>query len=315
MTGADVRSAEPSGLPFGIAAYVFWGLLPLYFKLLPEVSPLEMVSSRILFSLVFMIGVLALTGAMREFGRTLRHRATMMAMAGSATLICFNWLTYIWAVNNDHVMASSLGYFLNPLINVLLGVLVLKEKLRRVQIAAICVAAIGVIIMAASALNMLWVSLVLALTFAFYGLIRKTAEVGPRQGLAAETLILTPVAGAYMIWLASHDGMTFGTSAPTSILLVLSGIITSVPLLLFATAARRMPLTTLGLLQYIAPTLQFIIGIIYGETLSGSQMISFGFIWAGLVLFTVDSIKSARAGRSSTAEPASPASSVAASAR
>ncbi|AUW56860.1 EamA family transporter RarD [Sphingobium sp. SCG-1] len=297
MTEIKAHAVEGSGLPFGIAAYGMWGLLPIYFKLLSDVEPLELVSSRVLFSLIFMGVVLTATGALREFGRTLRHRATMIAMTGSATLIAINWLTYIWAVNGGHVVGASLGYFLNPLINVLLGVLVLKEKLRRAQMAAIFVAALGVIVMAASALQTLWVSLVLALSFAFYGLIRKTADVGPRQGLAAETLILTPIAGCYMIWLASNSTMTFGIDAGTSTLLALSGIITSVPLLLFATAARRLPLTTLGLLQYIAPTLQFIIGILYGETLSGGQMVSFGLIWAGLVLFTVDSVGNLRRAR------------------
>lgn len=288
----------PNGLLFGIGAYFLWGILPLYFKLLPMVGPVEIVASRILFSLILMIAILAATGALGDFGRTLRDRRTMIAMTGSALLIAINWLVYIWAVANDHIVAASLGYFLNPLVNVLLGVLVLKEKLRPVQIAAILVAAIGVAVMAVSAINTLWISITLAVSFALYGLIRKTAAVGPRQGLAAETLILTPIAAAYAIWLVSQGQAAFGKDVATSILLALSGIVTSVPLLLFATAARRMPLSMLGLLQYLAPTIQFLIGVLlFDETPSRGQMISFVLIWAGLILFTVDLLRSTRAAR------------------
>lgn len=305
MKPPGIRATEPSGMPYGVAAYICWGLLPIYFKLLPDVDPVEMVASRVLFSLILMIAILAATAAIREFGRTLRHRQTMIAMTGSALLIGLNWLTYIWAINNGHILAASLGYFLNPIVNVLLGVIVLKEKLRRWQIVAICIAALGVTVMATAALDTLWVSLVLALTFAFYGLIRKTAVVGPRQGLAAETLILTPLAGLYMIWLASHGGATFGRDIPTSALLALSGLVTSVPLLLFATAARRMSFSTLGLLQYLAPSLQFLIGVgLYGETLSQGQIVSFGLIWIGLLVFTVDSLHAARTARALVPLPA-----------
>lgn len=298
MNSAVIHPKEPSGLPFGIAAYILWGLLPIYFKLLPGVGPLEMVASRILFSLVFMIGILAATGAMHEFSQTLRHRQTMIAMTGSATLIALNWLTYVWTINNGHIVAASLGYFLNPLINVLLGVVVLRERLRRMQLIALGIAGLGVAVMAAAALDTLWISFVLAMTFAFYGLIRKTATVGPRQGLAAETLILTPVAGIYVAWLASHGAATFGQEGYTSTLLALSGVVTSVPLLLFATAARRMPLSSLGLLQYLAPTIQFIVGVfLYSETLSRGQIASFVLIWIGLIVFTVDSLLTARASR------------------
>ncbi|MDX3908350.1 MAG: EamA family transporter RarD [Sphingobium sp.] len=304
MTETSTRAAEHSGMPYGVAAYVAWGLLPIYFKLLPDVMPLEMVASRVLFSLIVMMVLLAATGAISEFRRTLLHRQTMITMTASATLIGLNWLVYIWAVNSGHIVAASLGYFLNPLVNVLLGVVVLKEKLRRAQIIAIFIAALGVTVMAASALNTLWVSLILALTFAFYGLIRKTAAVGPRQGLAAETLILTPLAALYMVWLTHHGGATFGRDPATSTLLALSGLITSVPLLLFATAARRMPLSTLGLLQYLAPTLQFLLGVLlYGEKLSDGQVVSFVLIWAGLLVFTVDSLHAARSARTGAPLP------------
>lgn len=299
--GGQAQRREGSGLPHGIAAYLSWGLLPIYFKLLPDVGAVEMVASRILWSLLLMAAILAATGALREFGRNLRNGRVMLAMTGSATLIGINWLVYIWAVGEGHILGASLGYFLNPLVNVALGVLVLKERLRGLQSVAILFAAVGVAMMAVSALATLWISLTLAFSFALYGLIRKVAPIGPRQGLAAETLILSPLAAAYLIWLASSGTVHFGSDPKTTILLILSGIVTSVPLLLFATAARRMPLSALGLLQYLAPTLQFIVGLFYGEHLSGSQLAAFAVIWMGLVIFTADSIRTVRQQRLATA--------------
>lgn len=288
----------PSGLPHGIAAYTIWGLLPIYFKLVQDVPALEIIAHRVFWSLLLMLALLSSTKSLGEFSRTLRDRRAMKAMSGSALLIGLNWLAYIWAVNEGHVLAASLGYFLNPLVNVALGVLVLKERLRQPQKLAILIAGAGVVVMAASALDTLWVSLALAFSFAFYGLIRKTAVVGPRQGLAAETLILAPAACAYLAWLTLGSGGTFGTNASTSALLMLSGAVTSVPLLLFATAARRMPLSALGLLQYLAPTMQFLCGIfLFGEALSTGQMLSFALIWAGLAIFAVDGIRRSRLSR------------------
>jgi len=261
----------------------------------------EMVANRILWSLLLMAGILAATGTMREFGRNIRNGRVMLAMAGSAALIGINWLIYIWAVGEGHILGASLGYFLNPLVNVALGVLVLKERLRGLQSVAILFAAAGVAMMALSALDTLWISLTLAFSFALYGLIRKVAPIGPRQGLAAETLILSPLAAAYLLWLANSGTVHFGSDPRTTILLILSGIVTSVPLLMFATAARRMPLSALGLLQYLAPTLQFIVGLFYGEHLSGSQLAAFAVIWTGLAIFTADSIRNVRQQRLATA--------------
>ncbi|RVT43889.1 EamA family transporter RarD [Sphingobium algorifonticola] len=292
------RAKGGSGLPFGLGAYFLWGLLPLYFKLLASVGPAEIVASRVLFSLVFLIALLAATGALGQFKATVRNRAVMGSMMLSAALIGINWLAYVWAISTDHIVAASLGYFLNPLVNVLLGVVFLKERLSAMQKVAVGVATLGVAVMAASAFATLWLSLLLAISFAFYGYIRKTASVGPRQGLAAETLILTPVALAYMAWLASHGGIALGQDAPRTVLLVLSGVVTSLPLLLFATAARRMPLSTLGLLQYLSPTIQFFVAVlVFGESLNQGQIASFGLIWAGLAIYTVDSVRSARAAR------------------
>lgn len=298
-SGAGER--QPGGLLHGIGAYFLWGLLPIYFKLLGNVDPLEIVASRVVWSLLLLAAILAIRGGLRDFGLLLRTPRAMAAMTASACLIAVNWLIYVWAVHHGHVVAASLGYFLNPLVNVLLGRLVLKERLRRMQMAAVALACVGVVILASAALDTLWISLMLATSFAFYGLIRKMAPVGPMQGLAAETLVLAPVALGYMGWLAASGAMMFGAGMGTSLLLASSGVVTSIPLLMFATAARRMPYSMLGLLQYIAPTMQFLLGLFYGEPLSGWQIASFGLIWGGLAIFTADSLHMAHANRRATA--------------
>ena len=261
-----------------------------------------MVTQRILWSLLLIMGILAARGGMGPFLAILRQPRLLLALAASALFIGANWTTYVWAVNADHVIAASLGYFLNPLVSVALGVVVLKERLRRGQMVAIAFAAAGVTIMAASALTTLWVSIVLAVSFAFYGLIRKMTPVPPMAGLGAETLLLAPLAVAYLAWLSSHGGIGFGRDTTRTALLIVSGAVTTVPLVLFATAAQRLPMATLGLLQYIAPTLQFLCGVLlYGETLSHGQMLSFVLIWVGLLLFATDGITAARRARMATA--------------
>jgi chloramphenicol-sensitive protein RarD len=283
-------------------AYGLWGLLPLFFRLLHHVDPVEIVTQRVLWSLLLILALLALRSGLPPFLAALRTPRLLLPLAGSALMIGINWLTYVWAVNDGHVVAASLGYFLNPLVVVTLGVVVLKEKLRRSQMLAIGVAAIGVAILAASALTTLWISLALAFSFAFYGLLRKLTPVAPMTGLGVETLLLTPPAIAYLLWEASHGSIGFGQDVPTTALLIISGAVTTVPLVLFAMAAQRLPMATLGLLQYLAPTLQFLCGIIiFGEKLSGGQMASFGLIWLGLILFASDSFITARRNRLATA--------------
>ena len=268
---------------------------------------MEIVASRIVFSLLLLMLLLAATGALGQFRATVRNRHVMSAMAISATLIAINWLAYVWAVSTNHIVAASLGYFLNPLVNVLLGVVLLKEKMRMPQVVAVGIAVSGVAVMAVSAIATLWVSLILALSFAFYGYIRKTADIGPRQGLAAETLILMPLALGYLVWLAGRGELSLGQDATVTTLLVMTGLITSLPLLLFATAARRMPLSTLGLLQYLAPTIQFLIGVfIFSETLSWGQIVSFALIWTGLAIYIFDSLRSAHMARAITPKPKAP---------
>nr|WP_217996413.1 EamA family transporter RarD [Sphingobium xenophagum] len=290
-----------NGLIAAIFAYGFWGLLPIFFRLLHHVDPIEIVTQRILWSLLLIVTLLAARRTLGPLLVTLRDRRLVLPLAGSALMIAINWLTYVWAVNDGHVVAASLGYFLNPLVNVALGVMVLKEKLRRPQLMAIGVAAVGVAILAAAALTTLWISLTLAFSFAFYGLLRKVTPVAPMTGLGVETLLLTPPAIAYLIWEASHGGVSFGQDAATTALLVTSGAVTTVPLVLFAMAAQRLPMATLGILQYLAPMLQFFCGImLFGEKLSHGQMLSFGLIWIALILFATDGVRMARRNRAAT---------------
>ncbi|MFC3440324.1 EamA family transporter RarD [Sphingobium rhizovicinum] len=285
-----------------VGAYGLWGLLPLFFRLLHHVDPVEIVTQRVLWSLLLILALLALRNGLPPFLAALRNARLVLPLAGSALMIGINWLTYVWAVNDGHVVAASLGYFLNPLVNVMLGVLVLKERLRRPQMLAIGVASIGVAILAASALTTLWISLALAFSFAFYALLRKLTPVAPMTGLGVETLLLTPLAIAYLVWELRHGGVGFGQDAPTTALLIVSGAVTTVPLVLFAIAAQRLPMATLGLLQYLAPTLQFLCGIwLFGERLSVGQMASFGLIWLGLILFATDGIATARRNRMAAA--------------
>lgn len=285
-----------------LGCYAMWGLLPLFFRLLHHVDPVEIVTQRILWSLLLILVILAVRKGIAPFVAALRDRRLVLPLAGSAIMIGLNWLTYVWAVNEGHVVAASLGYFLNPLVNVTLGVLVLKERLRLPQLLAIAVASVGVAILAASALTTLWISLSLAFSFAFYGLLRKLTPVAPMTGLGVETALLTPLAIAYLLWELSHGGTGFGQDGPTTALLIISGAVTTVPLVLFAMAAQRLPMATLGLMQYLAPTLQFLCGILlFGEKLSGGQIASFGLIWVGLILFASDGIATARRNRMATA--------------
>ena len=279
-----------------------WGLLPLFFRLMHHVHPVEIVTQRVIWSLVLILTLLAARKGLAPLVATLRDRRLLLPLMGSAAVIAINWLTYVWAVNAGHIIATSLGYFLNPLVNVALGVLVLKERLRRGQMLAIAIAALGVAILAASALTTLWISLTLAISFALYGLIRKLTPVAPMTGLGVETLLLAPLAAGWLVWASDHGGVSFGQDAPTTALLIIAGAVTTVPLVLFAMAAQRLPMATLGLLQYLAPTLQFLCGVVlFGETLSTGQMASFGLIWIGLILFASDGIAAARRNRVVTA--------------
>lgn len=290
--------SDRTGLSAAIAAYGVWGLLPIFFKLLHHVSAGEVVAQRILWSLVLITLLIAVRTGLSALTAVLRNPRVLTALAASAVMIAINWLTYIWAVNSDHILAASLGYFLNPLVNVAMGVVVFKERLRRGQTMALAIAALGVAILATAALQTLWISVTLAVSFALYGLVRKLTPVAPMAGLGVETLLLTPFALGWLTWLAMQGSIVFGQDTPSTALLIISGAVTTAPLVLFAVAAQRLPMATLGLLQYIAPTMQFLSGILlFGETLNQAQLVSFGLIWLGLILFAGDSYRAARQGR------------------
>jgi chloramphenicol-sensitive protein RarD len=279
-----------------VGAYFIWGFLPVYFNLLKAIPPLEVVTHRVLWSVLLLVVLLAMRRQLAALWQALTTRRILLPMLGSAALIAANWLIYIWAVTNGHIAASSLGYFLNPLLNVLLGYLFLKERLSRWQWLAVALAGSGVAIMATGALEAVWISLSLALTFGFYGLIRKVAPVGPMVGLAAETVILLPAALFAVWWWAMSGTARFGTAGlQVDALLLASGAVTAIPLLLFASAARRMRYATIGLVQYIGPTIQFLLAIfLYREPLTTTHLITFPLIWAGLALYSWDAWRQTR---------------------
>lgn len=279
-----------------IGAYSVWGFLPVYFNQLKAVPPDEVVAHRIIWSVLLLAVMLAFRRRIPALIEALTTRRMILPMVASALLIAANWLIYIWAVTNGHIAAASLGYFLNPLLNVLLGYLFLKERLTRWQWIAVALAGVGVAILATGALQALWISLSLALTFGVYGLVRKTAPVGPMVGLASETIILLPVALIALTWWTSAGRGHFGTLGPgVDALLIAGGVVTAVPLLLFASAARRMKYATIGLIQYIGPTIQFLLAIfVYNEALTTTHLITFPLIWAGLVLYSWDAWRQSR---------------------
>lgn len=282
----ETRSDLRQGLIHGFLAYALWGLIPIYFKLLGGVSPVEIVANRILWALGLILLVLFVRRELGQFINAFTTPRLFGMLAASAILIACNWLVYIWAVTNGHILAASLGYFLNPVVNVLLGVTLLRERLRAVQWLAVGLAAAGAAILAAGALQTLGISLALASSFALYGLIRKVTPVSSLAGLGIESLILTVPAIGALFWVHQNGGLSFGEAPGTTALLAASGVITSVPLLLFASSARRLPLVTLGLLQYVSPTTQFLLAIfVYGERMSPERWISFGLIWTGLAIF------------------------------
>ncbi len=280
----------PSGLPAALGAYIMWGLLPLYLILVETVPPFEFVGWRIIWTLPFCLIIVAFRKQFAEVLAALRCRKTMLTLAASSVLIGINWLVYIWAIQNGHVYAGSLGYYINPLLNVLLGTLVLGEKLSRRQWIAVGFAASGVAILAAGALTTLWISLTLAFSFGTYGLLRKRVAVGSLPGLTIEsTILLLPAAGIALYYAGLPQGSAFTQDMTLSLYIMLGGVFTAVPLLLFAVAARRMDYSTLGFIQFLAPTLVFLLGLfVFQEELKPVQLACFMLIWIALALFVWD---------------------------
>ncbi|MDE8652952.1 EamA family transporter RarD [Novosphingobium album (ex Liu et al. 2023)] len=280
----------PSGLPYAIGVYLLWGLFPFYFRLVRHVPALEMVGWRILFTIPVCIAIVAWRGQFAPVRLALRDRRVPGALAASSLLIGSNWLVYVFAIQSGHVFATSLGYYINPLVNVLAGTLFLRERLTRPQWLAVALATVGVVILAWGAREMLWISLMLAFSFAGYGLVRKLAPVEALPGLTIESLILAlPAAGIVLWYAASPAGSSLGVTPGTDFLLAISGLVTAIPLLLFAVAARRMEYSTLGFIQFLTPTILFLLGLtVFGEPLRPVQLACFGFIWSAIAVFSFD---------------------------
>ena len=293
----DDQASRRAGLWLGFSAYLIWGVMPLYFKLLTRISPFEIVAHRILWSLILLcavVGLLRRWPAIRAAATTPMVLTTLIV---TAVLIAVNWLVYIYSIVSDHVLEGSLGYYLNPLVNVLLGVVFLRERLSRIQVFACMLAGGGVAVLAAGAGSGLWISLVLALSFSLYGFLRKIVSVDALEGLWIETAILAPVALGWILLLQHRGTGGFGAfGLVTDALLVLGGAVTATPLILFTAAAKRLPYSTLGFLQYIAPSLQFLLAVLaFGEPLTGAHILCFGAIWAALAIFSVEGWRLGRA--------------------
>jgi chloramphenicol-sensitive protein RarD len=283
------------GVLYALGAYLLWGLFPIYFKLVAAVPALEILAHRVAWSLLLVLGLLGLRRDWSWVGALARQPQQLRWFIASAALVSVNWGLYIWAVNSQRVVDASLGYFINPLVNVAIGALLLHERLRPAQWVAVAIAGAGVAWLTATAGAPPWIGLVLAFSFAGYGLLRKQAPLGAMEGFALEVTLLFPLALAYLLWLAAHGAEHF-TQAPWSLqaLLALSGPITAVPLLLFAAGARRLPFSTLGLLQYVAPTLQLLLGVwLFKEPFAGAKVVGYALVWLALAVFTADSLWSA----------------------
>lgn len=290
--GAEARR----GVAATVAAFTIWGLFPLYLKPLTHVPATEVLGHRVAWCLVVVLAWLASTGRLTEVRAAITDRPALLRLAGSAGLISVNWGLYVWAVSNGRVLEASLGYFIGPLVNVVFGVLILGERLNPRQWLSIAFAAAGVGWMTVAAGGLPWVSLVLAVSFGVYGLIRKTASVGAVPGLAVETLLLAPIAIAWLAWLERQGAGTFGhDTALVTTFLIGMGLMTALPLSLFATGARLIPYSFVGIIQYIGPTLQLLLGVfLYGEPFAGPRAAGFVLIWCGIAIFVGDSLRRPR---------------------
>jgi chloramphenicol-sensitive protein RarD len=292
------------GVLLAVLAYLMWGFLPLFFLLLAPANAIEIVAWRVLFSLLFCAILLTVTKAWTRLGGLLRDRRVMLTLLLAGILILINWLVYVFATLNHEVVQAALGYFTNPIVTVLLGIFVLRERLRPLQWVAIGVSAIAVLAIAINYGAFPWIALILAFSFGTYGLVKK--RVGTRvdalSGLTIETMWLAPIAIAQLVFVSQTSGLTIGTiSVLQTICMCLAGVVTAVPLLLFAGAARRLPLTTIGLIQYLTPILQFLIGVLLlHEVMTPARLAGFVLVWAALVLLTIDRFRTQRESRSRT---------------
>lgn len=296
------RSTTRHGLGFALAAFGLWILGPLFFKLIGHISPLEIVAHRALWSVPVGAAIVLYAGRTADIVRALKTPRLLALLFVSTVLISFNWTVFVWAVANDRTLDASLGYFINPLLNVLIGYVFLSERLTRAQVVAVGLAATGVVIQTVSVGVFPWVAMLLAVSFATYGYLKKTIAIGPVQGFVVETALLSPLALGYMIWLGASGTAAFGGTAFDTAMLLACGPATAIPLILFASAARRLRYATIGLMQYMVPTGFFFIAVyLFGEPVSAGKLTSFVFIWVALAIYSIDAsthftIRRARAG-------------------
>lgn len=299
--GPDGTGVDRKGLIAGASAYVLWGAMPLYFPLLEPAAPLEIIAHRIVWSLVVCVLMLLAARQLGRFGRVLRSPRTLGLLGIAAVLVATNWTIYVYGVLSGHVLDAALGYFVNPLVTVLLAVVVLRERLRPAQWVALALGAVAVAVITVGVGRVPWIALGVAFSFGLYGLVKNRTgrSVEALPGLAAETATLAPLALGYLVWLGATGAGTFTTTDPAhALLLASSGLVTAVPLLLFSSAARRIPLSLVGMLQYLAPVLQLLCGIlVFHEDMPPARWAGFALVWAALAVLSADGLRSARAAR------------------
>ncbi len=294
----NIKNESLSGLLAGASAFLIWGLVPIYWKVLSHVPAHETITHRIVWSFIFLLPIIFFQGQWKIFINTFKSFKTIMWLFVTTLLVASNWFLFIWAVNHDMILQASLGYYINPLVNVLLGFLFLQERLRKFQMVAVIIAAIGVLYITYQYGSFPYIAIILAVTFGLYGLIRKKLNLNAAVGLAVETLILTIPGLVYLAWLEKTGSAAFLHSDQiTDIFLICTALVTALPLLLFNIGVRRLKLATIGFLQYIGPSMMFLLAVFaYDEPLSEHQLIAFIFIWTALVVYTVDSTRAYRAG-------------------
>lgn len=288
-TGGNGLNGKTAGVAYGAAAFLIWGILPLYWKLLQQVPSYEIIFHRIFWCFVFTGTAIILTGRLNTVLQAAKNKRSLILIILCAVLVSINWFVYIWAVNSSHLVEASMGYYINPLVSVLLGVFILKEKLSSVEYAAFFLAAAGVLMLALHYGRIPWIALALAFSFAFYGLLKKMVPVDSTTGLALETAVLAPAALIFILFRQATGSGALGTISPlVTALLICAGAVTAVPLLLFAKSAKRIELSTVGFLQYLTPTLGLLLGVVvFKEEFTRRHLLSFSFIWAALLLFSL----------------------------
>ncbi|NMH59905.1 EamA family transporter RarD [Alteromonas sp. MYP5] len=288
----DAEKRSRAGVLFAIAAYSMWGLAPMYFKLLQSMPAIEILMHRVVWSAVILAGLIVGFKQKAKVIKALRSRKVMTILLIAGLLLGANWLLFIWAINSNQLLDASLGYYINPLINILLGRLFLGEKLRPLQQVAVVLAILGVSVLVFSYGELPWIALVLAGTFGVYGLLRKQVDVDSLPGLFIETMMMLPFAVIFWVWFASPQSNMAENSLEFNAILIAAGVVTTAPLLCFTAAARRIMYSTLGFFQYIGPTMMFILAVfLYGEPLEEARLITFAFVWTGLLLFSFDSLR------------------------